>query len=189
MSIYLADREKDMRTRLSELEPKVKAAEQSVAAAASQLHALVVKAPVDGQVINVKVKSAGEVVSPGMVLMELVPTRRDYFVEAKISVAEIENVRAGMPAEITFISLPAKATPYVDGRLTALSSNSTANEKTGEEYYIATVDFRVDVSRALGMQPTLGMPVQVLLKGGRRSVMSYLVEPFRSLMRKAMKES
>lgn len=187
--IYLAEREKEMRVRLSELEPQTQSAKQLLDAVGSRLQSLVIRAATDGQVINLKVKASGTVIEPGKVLMELVPERRKYFVEALISTAEIENVHAHMPAEVTFVTLPAKATPYVGGHLVAVASDSTINEKTGEAFYIATVDFDEDVTKALAVEPTLGMPVQVLLKGGRRSVMSYIVEPFRSLMRKAMKET
>lgn len=188
-SIYLADRDREMRSRLSEIEPQAKAAEQAVEAAATRLRAQVIRATGDGQVVNLKVKVAGEVVTPGTVLMELVPLKRHYYVEARIMPAEVENVVADMPAEITFVTLPAKSTPYVDGKLATVASNSTMNEKTGEEFYITTVEFTGNVVEQIGLEPKLGMPVQVLLKGGRRSVLSYVVEPFSALLRKAMKES
>lgn len=188
-NVYSADREKTIRGRLSELEPQVKASEQAVAAAESRLKALTVQAAVDGQVINVKVRTPGAVVEPGRPMMDLVQDRRSYFVEARVNVAEIENVRKDMPAEVTFVTLPSKSTPYVDGYLETVASNSSINEKTGEEFYVVSVAFKQDITQSLGFEPTLGMPVQVLLKGGRRSVMSYLIDPFRVLMRKAMKES
>lgn len=186
--IYLADREREMRTLLSELEPQISAMEQAVAAVAVRLRSQQIVAASTGQVVNVKVKAGGEVVAPGTVMMELVPLERSYFVEARILPAEIENVRPGMPAEVRFVTLPSKATPYVDGKLISVSANAIVDEQTREETYIATVDFTANVVKAIGMEPTLGMPVEVMLKGGRRSVMSYLIEPFRVLFSRAMRE-
>ena len=185
----MEDRAKTIRGRLSELGPQIVASEQTVSASESRLGLLTIFAAVDGQVINVKVKTPGTVVESGRPMMDLVQQRRHYFVEARVSVAEIENVQKDMAAEIQFITLPSKSTPFVDGHLETVSSNTSVNDKTGEEFYIVNVAFNQDVVQSLGFEPFLGMPVQVLLKGGRRSVMSYLVDPFRVLIRKAMRES
>ena len=186
---YLADREKEIRSHIAQLEPQLESSSVTVAAANAKLQSKVIRASADGQIINVKVKSAGEVIQPGAILMELVQQSRKYYVEARIHIAEIENIKPGMLAEVHFVTLPSKSTPYVEGALSAVASNSTINEKSGEQYYIAIIDFKTDIAAAIDTEPTLGMPVQVLLKGGRRSVMSYITEPFRTLARKSMKES
>ena len=186
--IYLAGRENDLKGRLADLAPQMKSAEQSSAAAAVRLHSLVITAPVDGQIINLKVKSAGEVISSGMIAMEVVPTAKKYFINARVSPSEIENLRVGTPAEIHFITLPSKSTPRLDGRLASIASDVTLDQKTGQSYYIASIEFTGDVAKEIGMEPILGMPVMALLKGGRRSVMSYIIDPFTVLMTKAMKE-
>jgi multidrug resistance efflux pump len=187
--IYVAEREKEIRSQIAKLEPEFEATRLTLTTATSRLKSKTISAAADGQVINVKVLSPGQVVEAGAIMMELVQERRKYFVEAKINVAEIENMRPRMPAEVHFVTLPSKSTPYVQAELISVADNSTINEKTGEEYYIAALDFKGDVPRLIGAEPTLGMPVDVLLRGGRRSVVSYIVEPFRALARKAMKES
>lgn len=186
--IYLAGRENDLKGKLSDTAPKLKGIDQVSAAAAVKLDALTITAPIDGQIVNLKVKSAGEVISPGLAVMEVVPTARKYFVNARVMPSEIENLHAGTPAEIHFVTLPSKSTPRVDGRLASIASDATPDEKTGQSYYIANIEFTGDVAKEIGMEPILGMPVQALLKGGRRSVMSYIVDPFKVLMTKALKE-
>jgi len=186
--MYLAGRENDLKGKLADTAPKLKGIDQVGVAALVKLDALTIRAPIDGQVVNLRIKSAGEVITPGMIVMEIVPTARKYFVNARVSPSEIENLRAGTPAEIHFVTLPSKSTPRVDGRLASIASDSTPDEKTGQAYYIANIEFTGDVAKEIGMEPILGMPVQALLKGGRRSVMSYIVDPFKVLFTKAMKE-
>lgn len=186
--IYLAGRENELKGKLVDIAPQLKGLDQLSTAAAVKLHSHVITAPMDGQIVNLKVKSAGEVINPGMIIMEVVPSVKKYFVNARVSPSEIENLRPGTPAEIRFITLPSKSTPMVDGRLAAISSDATLDEKTGQTYYIATIEFTGNIVQEIGMEPILGMPVQALLKGGRRSVMSYLVDPFKVLMTKAMRE-
>ncbi len=186
--IYLAGRENDLKGRIADMAPKLKGAEQSSTAAAVKRRSLAITAPVDGQIVNLKVKSAGEVIGSGMIVMEVVPTARKYFVSARVLPAEIENLYVGTPAEIHFVTLPSKSTPRVNGRLVSIASDATTDEKSGQTYYIASIEFAGNVAKEIGMEPILGMPVQALLKGGRRSVMSYIIDPFKVLITRAMKE-
>ncbi len=185
---YLADREKELKGKLAELLPQLEGVDQLSAAAAVRLRSHTVLAPTDGQVINVKVKTTGEVVNAGMPLMEIVPSKRHYYMDARVSPSEIETVRAGEAAEIRFVTLPSKSTPLVDGRLISISTNTTRDDKTGQNFYIARIEFTGDVAKKIGMEPVLGMPVQALLKGGRRNVMTYLIDPFKVLMMRALRE-
>ncbi len=187
--IFLAEREERLRGQMLELQPQLRAAEKRIAAVARQLEFQVIRAATDGQVINLQVRAAGEVISPGMELMELVPNRREFYIEARVRPQEIEDVHMGMPADIRFTTLPVKSTPYIAGKMIAVASDSVVDEKTGEEYYNVSVDFEGNVSEILGIEPTLGMPVDVMLRGGRRTVASYLIEPFRAILRRSMRES
>ena len=168
--------------------PQLEGLEKISSAAEVKLQSSQIVAPADGQVINVKIHAVGEVVSPADVLMQLVPSEKRLFVDAKVLPTEIETVHSGQSAEIHFTTLPSKSTPMVDGKLLSIASNLTVDDKTGDRFYIARVEFTGDVVKQLGLDPALGMPVQVLLKGGRRSVISYLADPFKALWLRAMKE-
>lgn len=185
---YLANRAREVKEKLAEIAPQLEGATRTATAAMIRLRSHVIAAPADGQVINVKVGATGEVVNSGTVLMEFVPTTRRYYVNARINPSEIDSVHPGAPAEIKFPTLPAKSTPMLDGHLLTVATNLTRDEKTGQPYYIVRVEFKDDPVKKLGLEPVLGMPVSVLLKGGERSVLSYLTDPFTALFRQAMKE-
>jgi multidrug resistance efflux pump len=153
-----------------------------------QLKKTTVLASDDGQVINIKAKSLNQIFSAGEVLGELVPSERRWTIEAKIRLADIEGLKPKMPAEIVFYTLPAKATPYVDGYLDVIATDLTRDMPEAEPYYKVYITIPEDFNKQLGIEPAIGMPVSILLKGGSRTILSYLIEPLKNILRRSMKE-
>ena len=160
-----------LRKQLAELEKKLPAFQ-------FDLDNATIKSPVDGQIINLTVFTRGQVVQSGTKLMEVVPDDRPLIVEARVPVVLIDKVHLGLPVQMIFSALNQRVTPRIPGKVTMISSDRTTDERTGEPYY----KMQAQVTEA-GMKllkeniVRAGMPVEVFVVTGERSLMNYLLRP------------
>jgi HlyD family secretion protein len=146
--------------------------------------------PDAGTVTSLAQLGPGSVISPGQRLMEVVPVKAGWLIEAHIRPQDIDQVRVGQGARLAFAALDQRATPQVDGTVTYLAADRVENERTGEAYYLA----RLNISDAplKGFDPAqigAGQPVEVFITTGGRTFMQYLVEPLAHTVTRAMREN
>ena len=138
----------------------------------------VVRAPVDGTVMGLAVFSKGAVVAPGARLMDVVPSADPLVVEGRLPVHLVDKVHPGLDVELLFSAFDRNKTPNVPGRLEQLSADRFVDERSGEPYYKVLVRVTSDGMRELGgAKPRAGMPVDLFVKTGERTLMSYLMKP------------
>jgi HlyD family secretion protein len=172
----------DVRTRLSDLREKL-------AIASEVFTRIEIRAPMTGIVQNLRVNGAGAVVKPGDTIAELIPTVEELVVAAQVSPLDIDSVVAGQKAEIHFSSLSRRNAPTVFGRVESVSGDALMNDSTQQSYYLARVVMtRADVPAAIAAKLMPGMPADVLIVIGERSMLSYLVEPLTNILWKGMRE-
>jgi len=159
------------RNLLAELEKKLPAFQFDLANAT-------IKAPVDGQIINLTVFTKGQVVQAGSKLMEVVPDDRPLIVEARVPVVLIDKVHIALPVQMVFSALNQRVTPRIPGVVTMISSDRTTDERTGEPYYKMQAQV-TQFGMKLLQENTVraGMPVEVFVVTGERSLMNYLMRP------------
>jgi protease secretion system membrane fusion protein len=137
-----------------------------------------VRAPVDGVVVGQAVFTRGGVVGPGFKMMDVVPEDDPLVVEGQLPVNLVDKVRVGLPAELIFSAFNANKTPHIPGVVTSVSADRLVDEHSGQPYY--RVRARVTKEGAkmasrLDIRP--GMPVEMFVKTGERTMMSYLLKP------------
>jgi protease secretion system membrane fusion protein len=148
-----------------------------------------VKAPVGGVVTNLKVNTIGGVISSGQILMEIVPEGGSLIVEGKIPLNSIDKVRKGLPADLRFSAFNQNTTPIVPGVITLVGADKLLPIAGGEEYYLAQVEITEEGLRLLGKNRIqAGMPVEVVVKTGERSFMTYLLKPLSDRFARSFKE-
>ena len=149
-----------------------------------------VRAQVGGSIVGLKVFSVGGVITTGQVLMEIVPMQEQLVVQAKIPSLIIDKVKVGMPADLRFISFNQSTTPVVEGSVQVVGADKEpVATPTEGDYYLAQVAVTSKGMEQLGelkIQP--GMPVDVVIKSGERSFMSYLLKPLTDKMAVAFKQ-
>lgn len=148
-----------------------------------------VRAPVSGTVVGLKVFTTGGVITSAQVLMEVVPKDEMLAVDAKIPPQLIDKVNVGMLADMRFVAFNKDTTPVIPGQVKVVGADKItgANPADGE-YYLAQVHTTAEGVQLLGnlrVQP--GMPVDVVIKSGERSFMSYLLKPISDKLAKAFK--
>jgi len=174
---------REVATRLNEVQPQT-------AAARERLSGTVVRAPAPGRVVGMSVFTVGGVIQPGQMLMEIVPDNQELVVQARLSPDDADDVEPGMVTEVRFPTLRDANLPVVEGRLTTISADTLTEERSGTTYFSAEVRVGGDqlkrVAAARPGRPPIqsGVPVEVLVKLQKRTVLDYLIEPLtRSLWR------
>ena len=147
----------------------------------------VVKAPVAGAVLALKPNTIGAVISPGQELMAIVPDAEQFVIDAKLSPMDIDRIAIGQEAEVRFAVF--KDAYTVTGKLVRVSADSLIDEVTGAPYYEAKVELlQEDMKFLQGYQLVPGMPTEVLIKTGDRTLLGYLTSPLNRMFANSLIE-
>lgn len=169
----------DTRQKISDLREKLTVAQDV-------LRRIDVTAPVSGSAQNLKVFTIGQVVRPGEALLDIVPDKERLIVEAQFSPTDIDGVRAGQEAEIRFPSFHSRLIPLMMGRLESISHDRLFDEGSKQPYYrgIVVLD-KASLPEDLRGRVRAGMPSEVIVASGERTVLNYLISPLSSTLHHA----
>ena len=104
-------------------------------AAEDQLKRIDIRAPQDGVVLESKVHTVGGVIQAGDAIMLIVPETDNLQVEAKISPRDIDQIQVGQSAMLRFSAFNLRTTPEINGTITRIAADTTADQRTGQTYY------------------------------------------------------
>ncbi len=149
-----------------------------------------VTAPVAGKVMNIKYHTIGAVIQPAGQILDIVPQHEELLIEAKIKPQDIDNVAPKMKAKIMLTAYKGKKVPKINGEVVNVSPDIFVNEQTRESYFLARVAVsKKDIAKLkdkVELYP--GMPAQVFIITGSRSLVSYLLMPIADSAYKAFRE-
>lgn len=147
-----------------------------------------VRAPYAGVVDKLAVNAIGDVVPPAQTILEVVPDRDRLVIEAAVSPTDIDQVRQGQSARLRFSSFSATSTPEIPGEVTFVAAERTTDPDTQSSFY--SVRLSIDAAR-LAKWPELrlkpGMPADVMIETGDRSMLSYITRPLRDQFARAFR--
>jgi HlyD family type I secretion membrane fusion protein len=174
-----ADELKESTSRIFDLEERIRPSRD---AAFRQK----ITAPIEGEVVGLRVFSVGAVVGPRDVLMEIVPEDKRLIIEARIRPEDINHVRSGSAADVRLTAYQQRTTPLVQGTVTYVSGDRLVESQTGVPYYTVHVDVPPEALGDLRLQA--GMPAEVFVRTDERTTFDYLLAPVTSYFRRAMRE-
>lgn len=159
------------------------------AANQAERHSLI-RAPAAGHVGKLALTAAGDVVRPGEILLEIVPDEDRLTVTLTIAPGDIDQVQVGQSARIRFTAFNSTASPEMAGKLVYVAAERTTDGDSGLSFYEArvTVD-RADLAENPDMQLKPGMPAEVYIQTGSRSMLSYLTKPLRDQLARAFRDN
>ncbi|MGF6731498.1 protease secretion system membrane fusion protein [Paraburkholderia youngii] len=169
---------KEVRTQLSDVQRDTEALRSRLDESEFNLANSEVRSPVDGTVVGMSVFTEGGTIGPGAKLMDVVPTGEPLEAEGHLEVNLVDKVRTGMPADMMFTAFNQNTTPRVSGTLTFVSADRLVDEHTGAPYYrvrAKVTEQGMKQLRKLDIKP--GMPVEIFINAGQRSMLSYLLKP------------
>ncbi len=134
--------------------------------------------PADGIAVNLGVHTEGAVVRAGETLLEIVPQGTRLEVEGRLPVQLIDKVASHLPVDILFTAFNQSRTPRVSGEVSLISADQMQDEKTGQPYYVLRTsvgDAALEKLNGLVIKP--GMPAEMFVRTGERSLLNYLFKP------------
>ena len=193
-SLRISQREQEYRrdadAQLADVRGKVEAEGERFNAQKIELEHTILRAPASGQVVGLTTQSVGAIIAPGQKVMDIVPRDEPLVLETQIPPDRIDRVRAGQSVDVRFNNFRNSPMLVVPGEVMSVSGDLIANEQTGAAYYLARVKVTDEGVKKLGKNRVLqaGMPVEVIVKGGERTLLTYLLHPLTKRISVSMKE-
>lgn len=176
-------------TQLADVVAQINEQQVRVATTADAFARSDVRAPQSGTVDKIAYTTIGSAVPAAQPILQIVPDRDTLVVEARIRPQDVDQLRLGQDARIVFSGLDRQATPDIPGKLVFVSPELTRDDATRQSFYRIRV--QVDAA-ALARNPQIalkaGMPAEVFVSTGSRSILSYIIKPLADQLRYALRE-
>jgi len=181
---------KEVETQLADVTREVQSDAEKFVAVTADLDRMEIKAPATGQVVGLTVQTVGAVLQPGQKLLDVVPDSQTLLLEAHIPPHLIDKVQAGLSTDVRFNAFAHSPQLVVEGKVLSVSGDLLSDPAQPQfSYFLARVQVTPDGMKTLGnrqMQP--GMPAEIVIKTGERSMLTYLLHPLVKRMASSMKE-
>ncbi len=161
----------------------------SLASLEARRERLVIRAPALGRVIDLRFTGPGAVLSPNMEAVTLVPEDETFIIQARLAPTDVDKVRIGQQADITFSGLPNRYASRMFATLEQVDAGRTDTEFGS--YYRAWLKLS-DEAVAFAAEHggiVSGAPVEVRINTGERTLASYLVDPLSGWWFRGLRES
>jgi protease secretion system membrane fusion protein len=185
---------KEIETQLSEIQKNKEAYAGKVSAARFDQQLSEIRAPVSGTVVGLKVVTVGGVISGSQTLAEIVPRDGRLIAEIKVTPDLVDKITVGLGADIRFIAFNQTTTPVIDGKVVLVGGDlqigqDSKDPNAPKEYYLAQVEVTPEGQKKLsGLRVQPGMPVDVIIKTGERTFMSYFLKPLLDKLARSFKD-
>src|SRR5437868_4305954 len=165
-------------------------------AAQDQLDRIEIRAPTSGVIHQLSTHTIGGVIRAGDSIMEVVPDSDELLVETRLQPNDIDQVRVGQKAYVRFSAFNQRTTPQLAGTVSYVSATTShdqgaqaAQGGTQGAYFTVRVVLADEERHRLGsLQLVPGMPAEVFMQTGSRTMMSYLLKPIADQMQRAFLE-
>ena len=153
------------------------------------LSRLDIRAPVGGIVHDTQVFALQSVIRPAEALMYIVPQDQRLVVQSRVEAQAIDEVYRGQEASLQFTAFDQRETPQIIGSVSRISADANTDDRTGISYYAVEIEVLESELQKLADRALLpGMPVEVFLRTGERTPLSYLTQPLLSYFNRAFRE-
>lgn len=152
-----------------------------------------IRSPASGYVVNLQFFTPGGIVQAGQKLMEITPDNQPLIVEAKLPTHLVDKVHEGDSVEIMFTALNQNKTPRIPGVLKVVGDDRIVDERPMDpqmsSYYRLQVEVTPEGEKKLGDNKIRsGMPAEVFVKTGERTLLSYMIKPIFDRFHSALRE-
>lgn len=173
----------DALNQLSVIDEAMKSASDVVTRAA-------LRAPVNGVVSELNVFTIGAVIGPGEEVLRLLPLEEKLQVEARARPEDVAFVRPDQEASVKLTSFDFTIYGALPGRVVRVGADAEQDEATGEIYFPIIVETNENTLRAGSITHEIrpGMVASVDIHTGERTVLDYLLKPFRKARLEALRE-
>ncbi len=181
--------QKEVRTQLSDVQREADGLANRLTGLDFEVNNALVKAPVDGTIVGMNIFTNGGIIGPGFRMMDVVPSDDPLIVEGQLPVHLIDKVHPNLKVELIFTAFNQNQTPHIPGIVTNVSADRLVDEKSGMPYYSVKAKVAPEGMKLISnLQIRPGMPVELFVKTGERTMMNYLLKPMLDHLKMSMTE-
>jgi HlyD family secretion protein len=148
-----------------------------------------IRAPQDGIVANIRIRTPGSAVIGGNPILDIVPNNQPMLIEGRVKAADIDSVHVGEKADVKLASFGTEEAMPLISHIIYIAPDSILDERTGDTTYL----FRAQINDGeLKKQPNLflypGMTADVSIINGNRTALTYLAQPIMRSFHRSFRE-
>lgn len=176
-------------TELSEVKTQIAQLNESLKSIGDRVSRAELRAPVEGIVNNIAVRTIGGVIEPAQRLVEIVPVDDQLKVVARVLPSDVAFLKVDQNVKVKISAYDSQRYGSLDGKLVRVGASSVS-DKDGNVF------FEIEVRTAknyLGtpenpLPITPGMVATTEVITGKRTIMAYLLKPFLHARDRALRE-
>lgn len=189
MTTRQSEYRKEVESLLTDVQRETSSLSSRLAALEFEVANAEILSPADGIVVGLAVHTVGGVVNAGAALMDVVPKDEPLRIETQIATHLIDKVHPDLDVDILFPAFQQATTPHVPGKVKQVSADVLFEPKNGTPYYKAVVEVTPEGMKRLRQhQIRAGMPAEIFVRTGERTMLNYLVKPLLDRMNNALTE-
>lgn len=176
-------------TELSDVKTQIAQLGESLKSIGDRVSRTELRAPVDGVVNNIAVRTIGGVIEPAQKLIEIVPVDSELKIIAKVSPNNIAFLRVGQPVKVKITAYDPQRYGSLQGELVRIGASSVT-DREGNVFF--EIEVRTDKNHLGTAQAPLpvtpGMVADTEVVTGKRTIMEYVLKPFLQARDRALRE-
>lgn len=168
----------DAGAELARVEAAINDSRVTRASAEDEFDRSEVRASHAGVVDKLAFAAIGEVVRPAETIAEIVPQSDQLVFNGLVLPSDIDRVAVGQAARIRLSAFNQATTPEFTGKVTFVSADPITIEATGARLFRVRVALSQDDAQLPeGITLVTGMPAELFIETGSRSMLSYVTKP------------
>lgn len=185
----------DARNYLVQANSDLNSLEEELKGLRDKMERTTLRSPVDGIVKKINVSAQYEVISPYMVIMEIVPVEDTLLVQVRVKPSDIAFIHIGQEATIHITAYDYSIYGKLDGKVEYVSADAIEETKPGVDkvlpsYYLVNIrtirNYLGNERQKLSIFP--GMDAQARIVTGKKSIIHYLLKPLVKAKEEALRE-
>ncbi len=145
--------------------------------------------PVDGKIKDIKITTIGGVVKPGETIMEIVPSNDNLIIEASISPADIAFIYPEQKAIVKITAYDYETYGGIEATVKEISADTIVNEYRENFYRVTLESDKKAIEYNQEKLPIIaGMTASVDIMTGKKTIMSYIITPFKKALKNSLHE-
>ncbi len=163
---------------------------EAIRAASDTVTRTILRAPVTGTVNRIAVTTLGAVVQSGAPLVEIVPQDDNLLIAAQFSPRDVAFILPGQNASVQITAYDFLVYGSLDGVVERLGADAVedADGNPVFEAMVRTSETALTSSDGASLPISPGMIAQVNIQTGEKTVLDYLLTPFRRVQAEALRE-
>jgi len=181
----------ELQAQIADVQSEIAQSKKQIDSLRFQLKQRVLRAPINGTIFQLPIKSAGAVVQPGALVAQIAPKNTPLVLRAQMTSQQSGFLRVGMPVRMKFDAYPFQDYGIIEGRVNWISPDSKILETKESQAEVFELEIAVDrpyiktSNRQIALTPGQTATAEVIIR--QRRVIDFILDPFKKLQEGGLK--